>query len=183
MNRQSIDINPSTSNVDRNPPTSLNIRPIPKSTVSETAKFDKHYLTPDEFEIFRDPDGYARAIDGHALHVSREDIADILQTANRADNLFMQQHNTPENQEKVTKEFYGTAGGIENHFKQRYRHPTRPWIDVDVPTSVDRRPEFGRRAFDFFGTRRFYWEEKDEYGIYIDDQGYTRDADGHHSCS
>ncbi|KAF3607103.1 hypothetical protein DY000_02048222 [Brassica cretica] len=25
-----------------------------------------------------DPDGYARAIDGHALHISRVDIADIL---------------------------------------------------------------------------------------------------------
>lgn len=29
------------------------------------------------------------------------------------------------------------------------------------------------------GTRRFYWEEKDEYGIYRDDQGYTRYLDGH----
>ncbi|KAF2572716.1 hypothetical protein F2Q70_00001461 [Brassica cretica] len=28
-------------------------------------------------------------------------------------------------------------------------------------------------------TQRFYWEEKDEYGIYRDDQGYARDLDGH----
>ncbi|KAF2532606.1 hypothetical protein F2Q70_00030439 [Brassica cretica] len=136
------------------------------------------YLTPDEFDISRDPNSYTRAIDGHALHVSREDIADILQTANEADNLFVQQHNFPEHQQKVTKEFYDTAGGIDKSFKQRSRHPTRPSIDVDISTSVDRRPEFGRRAFDLFATRKFYWEEKDEYGIYRDDQGYARDVDG-----
>ncbi|KAF3552458.1 hypothetical protein DY000_02006894 [Brassica cretica] len=54
-----------------------------------------------------------------------------------------------------------------------------PSIDVDIPTSVNRRLEFGGRAFDLFGTRKFYWEEKDEYGIYRDDQGYARDIDGH----
>ncbi|KAF2533620.1 hypothetical protein F2Q70_00029743 [Brassica cretica] len=71
------------------------------------------------------------------------------------------------------------AGGIDKSLKQKTRHPTQPSIDVDVPTSVDKRPEFGRRAFDLLGTRRFYWEEKDEYGIYRDDQGYARDLDGH----
>ncbi|KAF2532788.1 hypothetical protein F2Q70_00029372 [Brassica cretica] len=35
-------------------------------------------------------------------------------------------------------------------------------FDVNFPPSIDRRPEFGRRAFDLFGTRKFYWEEKDE---------------------
>ena len=176
--RPSIDIYPSTS-IDIDHTTSIDIRPIPKFTVSKKAKFDKQYLTPDEFGIFRDLNGYTRAIDGRTLHISREDIADILQTANGEDNLFMQQQNIPEHHEKVTKEFYDTAGGIENRFKQKSRHPNRPSIDVDVPTSVDRRPEFGRRAFDFFGTRRFYQEEKDEYGIYRDDQGYARDIDGH----
>ncbi|KAF3538840.1 hypothetical protein F2Q69_00022999 [Brassica cretica] len=143
----SIDINHSTS-IDINNTTSIDIRPIPKTTVSEKDKFDNQYLTPDEFGIFRDPDGYARAIDG--------------------------QH-----QQKATKEFYDTAGGIDKSFKQRTRHQTQPSIDIDVPTSVDRQPEFGRRAFDLLGTRRFYWEEKDEYGIYRDDQGYARDLDGH----
>ncbi|KAF3485215.1 hypothetical protein F2Q69_00052134 [Brassica cretica] len=119
-------------------------------------------LHEDEFGIFRDPDGYARAIDGRTLHVSREHIADILQTADGADNLFIHQLNIPEHQQKDTKEFYDTAGGIDKSFKQRTRHPTQPSIDVDVPTSVDRRPEFGRRAFDLLGTRKFYWEEKDE---------------------
>ncbi|KAF3536144.1 hypothetical protein F2Q69_00022664 [Brassica cretica] len=112
-------------------------------------------------------------------HNAREDIADILQTSNGADNLFMHQRNIPEHQQKFTKEFYDTAGGIDKSFKPRSRHPTQQSVDADVPTSVDRRPEFGRRAFDLFGTRRFDWEEKNEYGIYRDDQGYTRDLDVH----
>ncbi|KAF2613277.1 hypothetical protein F2Q70_00011605 [Brassica cretica] len=149
----SIDINPSTS-ININHTTSTDIRPKPKTTVSEKDKFDNQYLTPDEFGIFRDPNVYAKAIDGRTMHVSREDIADILQTANGADNLFVQQHNFPEHQQNVAKEFYDTAGGIDKHFQQR-------------------------RAFDLFGTRKFYWEEKDEYGIYIDGPGYARDLDGH----
>ncbi|KAF3508557.1 hypothetical protein F2Q69_00007102 [Brassica cretica] len=142
--------------IDINPSTSIDSRPTPKTTVSEKDKSDNQYLTPDEFGIFRDPDGYAKAIDGRTLHVSREDISDILHTANGADNLFMQQRTITEHQHKVTKEFYDTAGGIDKSIKQRSQHPTQPSIDVDVSTSVDKRPEFGRRAFDLFGTRKFY---------------------------
>ncbi|KAF2565916.1 hypothetical protein F2Q68_00025329 [Brassica cretica] len=101
-------------------------------------KFDNQFLTPDEFGIFKELDGYAKAIDGRTLHVSREDIADILQTANGADNLFMHHRNNPE--QKATKEFYDTAGGIHNSFIQKSRHPTQTSIDVAVPTSVDRQP-------------------------------------------
>ncbi|KAG5398139.1 hypothetical protein IGI04_019953 [Brassica rapa subsp. trilocularis] len=71
-----------------------------------------------------DPDGYARAMDRHALQISREDIAEIFLMANGAHNLFMQQRNNPAHQ-------------------------------------------------------RFHWEEKDEYGVYIDDQGHAKDVDGH----
>ncbi|KAF3551253.1 hypothetical protein DY000_02008196 [Brassica cretica] len=134
---------------------------------------------PQSINIYNttDPDGYAKAIDGRTLYVSREDIADILQTANGADNLFVHHNNNPE--QKATKEFYDTTGGIDKRFRQRSCHTTQQSIDVNVPTSVDRRPKFGRRAFDFYGTRKFYWEEKDEYGVYGDDQRYTRDLDGH----
>ena len=65
------------SNDTRVPP-SIDIRSKPPSTVREKAKLDNNYLTRDEFGIFRDPESYARAIDGHALQVSREDITDIL---------------------------------------------------------------------------------------------------------
>ncbi|KAF3522823.1 hypothetical protein F2Q69_00049444 [Brassica cretica] len=97
-----------------------------------------------------DPDGYARAIDGHALQVSRDDIADILQMANGADNLFMQQRTVP------AKEVYDTSGGIDNRFKKKNRHPAQPSTEVNIPPSIDRRSEFCRRAFDLFGTRKFY---------------------------
>ncbi|KAF3598742.1 hypothetical protein F2Q69_00037568 [Brassica cretica] len=87
----SIDINPSTS-IDINHTALIDSRPKPKTTIRNKVKSDNPYLTPNEFGIFRDPDGYAKAIDERTLQVSREDIADILQTANGVDNLFMQQH-------------------------------------------------------------------------------------------
>ncbi|KAF3535391.1 hypothetical protein F2Q69_00023147 [Brassica cretica] len=46
-------------------------------------------------------------------------------------------------------------------------------------TKAMQRPEFGKRAYDHGGTRRFHWEEKDEYGVYRDDYGHARDVDGH----
>ena len=171
--QQLIDTLPPQS-IDVNNTKSIDNRRKPKTTVSEKDKSDKQYLTLDEFGIFRDPDGYAKAIDGRRLHVSRELIADILQTANRVDNLFMHHRNNPEH--KATKEFYDTAGGIPINFKQRSRHTTHPSIDVDVPT-VNRQPEFDRRAHDLYGHMILYWEEKDEYGVYRDDHRYARDLD------
>ena len=96
-----------------------------------------------------------------------------------AENLFIQQHNSPTHQQRVTKEFYDTTGGVDDCFKQQYRQHTRPSIDIDAPSSIDRRPEFGKRTYDRDGNRRFHWKEKDEYGVYRDDQGYARDVDGH----
>ncbi|KAF3588774.1 hypothetical protein F2Q69_00027186 [Brassica cretica] len=96
--------------------------------------------------------------------------------ANGADNLFMHQRSNRE--QKITKEFYDAAGGIENSFKQRSRNTTHPSINIDVPT-VTRQLEFSRRAFDPYGNRKFYWEEKDEYGVYRDDREFARDLDGH----
>ncbi|KAF3561058.1 hypothetical protein DY000_02015547 [Brassica cretica] len=141
------------------------------------------------------PDGYAREIDGHALQVSSKDIADLLQMANGAENLFMQQRNSLAHQQRVKCEIYNTTGGVDDRFKQKSRQHTRPSIDVEVSSSIDvevsssidvevsssidRHPEFGKRAYDRDGTRRFNWEEKDEYGVYRDDHGHARDVDGH----
>uniref|UniRef100_A0A0D3BVU9 Uncharacterized protein n=1 Tax=Brassica oleracea var. oleracea TaxID=109376 RepID=A0A0D3BVU9_BRAOL len=122
---QSIDNLPQQS-IDINNTTSIDNHPIPKTT---------------------DPSDYAKAIDGRTLHVSLEDIADILHTANGADNLFMHQRSNRE--QKTTKEFYDTTGGIENSFKQRSHHTTHPSINIDVPT-VARQPEFGKRAYDLY---------------------------------
>ncbi|KAF3525905.1 hypothetical protein F2Q69_00047423 [Brassica cretica] len=167
------------SSIDEKPPSSIDIRLKPPSTVSEKTQYDNQYLTQDEFDIFRDPYGYARAMDGHTLQISREDIAEILRMANGADNLFMQQCNSPAHQQRVTNDFYDTAGGVDDRFKQKFRQHTRPSIDVDIPSSIDRRPEFGKLAYDRDGTRRFQWEETDENGVYGDDQGHARDVEGH----
>ncbi|KAF2564565.1 hypothetical protein F2Q70_00016382 [Brassica cretica] len=54
--------------IDINNITSIDNHPIPKTIVSEKDKLDNQYLTPNEFSIFGDPNGYAKAIDGHTLH-------------------------------------------------------------------------------------------------------------------
>ncbi|KAF3572186.1 hypothetical protein F2Q69_00059019 [Brassica cretica] len=149
--------------IDERPPSSIDIRPKPKPTVSENPNFDNQYLTPDKFGIFQG---------------SRRLCKDNRWTCT-ADNLFMQQRTVPAHPQRVTTEFYDAAGSKDNRFKQKIRHHTRPPIDVDVPPSINRRLEFGRRALDLFGTRKFYWEEKDEYGVYRDDQRCARDMDGH----
>ncbi|KAF3557376.1 hypothetical protein F2Q69_00013037 [Brassica cretica] len=165
--------------IDITASTSIDIHSQPPSVEREKAKLNNNYLTPDEFDIFKDPDGYARAMDGHALQVSREDIAKILQIANGAENLFIQQHNSPTHQQRVTSEFYDIACGVDDCFKPKYRQHTRPSIDIDNPTSIDRRPEFGKIAYDRDGTRRFHWEEKDEYEVYRDDYEHATDVDVH----
>ncbi|KAF3538566.1 hypothetical protein F2Q69_00023563 [Brassica cretica] len=173
--RPSIDTHHQQS-IDNNNATSIDNRQIPNTTVREKYKLDNQFLTPYEFGIFRDHDGYAKAINGRTLQVSREDIANIFQTANGADNLFMHHPINPE--QEVTKEFYDIAGDIDNSFKHKSRYPSRLSIDVTLPVSVDRHHEFGRRAYDLYGNRKLSWEEKDEYGIYRDDQRYARDLDG-----
>ncbi|KAF3585043.1 hypothetical protein F2Q69_00030312 [Brassica cretica] len=68
---------------------------------------------------------------------------------------------------------------VDDRFKPEYQQHTRPSIDIDKPTSIDRRPESGKRAYDRDGTRRFHWEKKDEYEVYRADYGHARDVDGH----
>ncbi|WZZ64898.1 hypothetical protein YC2023_076268 [Brassica napus] len=87
-------------------------------------------------------------------------------------------HQCSNSEHKTTKEFYDAVGGIENSFKQRSRDTTHPSINIDVPT-VTRQPKFSRRAFDPYGNRKFYWGEKDEYGVNRDDRKFSRDLNGH----
>ncbi|KAF3525508.1 hypothetical protein F2Q69_00047554 [Brassica cretica] len=55
--------------IDERHPSSINIHPKQKSTISENPNFDNQYLILDDFGIFGDPDGYAREIDGHKLQL------------------------------------------------------------------------------------------------------------------
>uniref|UniRef100_M4DC26 Uncharacterized protein n=1 Tax=Brassica campestris TaxID=3711 RepID=M4DC26_BRACM len=81
--------------IDAQHASSIDIHLKPPSTVSAKTQYNNQYLTHDEFDIFRNPDGYAKPIDGHALQVTK--IADILQMANGADKSLIattQQPNT-----------------------------------------------------------------------------------------
>ncbi|KAG5384648.1 hypothetical protein IGI04_036118 [Brassica rapa subsp. trilocularis] len=183
----SIDVTASTS-ID----TTLN----PNLSISKKnnyANIDYGFLTPDEFGIFRDPYGNARAMDGRILQVSREDIADILQVTNGPDNLFSQQLGTPdviltdpnnhagvtttETNPDLSRQPKGQAS-IDGIMETSIDRVTPTSIDMDNPTSIDRRYECGSRAFDMYGARKFTWEQRDEYEVYRDECGHARSAAG-----
>ena len=72
--------------IDNKNATSIDNRPIPKTTVSEKEKLDGEYLIPEKFGIFRDSDGYARAIDGRimtTIRVHNKDIRRLLERASK----------------------------------------------------------------------------------------------------
>ncbi|KAF3540437.1 hypothetical protein F2Q69_00023504 [Brassica cretica] len=144
--------------------------------IKKNMSIDYGFLTPDEFGIFRDPDGHARAMDERILQVSREDIADILQLSNGHDNLFMQQRSIPDNIPAVPDE-HPRADTTEIGSQQSCQPVGQKSIDKDAltsfdrapPPSIDRRYECDRRAYDIYGARKFRWEQKDEYGVYRDE--------------
>ncbi|KAF3590583.1 hypothetical protein DY000_02020248 [Brassica cretica] len=160
------------ASVSRSIDTTLNPN-LSISKLNDNANIDYGFLTPDEFGIFRDLAGNARAIDGRILQVSREDIADILQVANGPDNLFSQQRGTPDviqtdpnNHVGVTTTEINTdlsrepkgQASIDGTTETSIDRVTPTSIDRDDLTSIDRRYEFGNRAFDMYGARKFTWE-------------------------
>ncbi|KAG5410620.1 hypothetical protein IGI04_006939 [Brassica rapa subsp. trilocularis] len=183
----SIDVTVSTS-IDTTLNPNLSI-----SKLNNYTNIDYGFLTPDEFGIFRDPDGNARAMDGRILQLSREDIADILQVANGPDNLFSQQRGTPyviqtdpNNHAGVTtteinpdlSRLPKRQASIDGTTEKSIDRVTPTSIDIDEPTSIDRRYECGNRAFDMYGARKFTWEQRDEYGVYRDERGHARGVAG-----
>ena len=183
----SIDVTVSTS-IDTTLNPNLSI-----SKMNNHANIDYGFLTPDEFGIFRDPDGNARAMDGRILQVSRVDIADILQVANGPDNLFSQQRGTPDVIQTDPNNHEGVAtteinpdlsrqpkgqASIDGTTETSIDRVTPTSIDRVDPTSIDRRYEFGNRAFDMYGARKFTWEQRDEYGVYRDECGHARGVAG-----
>ncbi|KAF3556696.1 hypothetical protein F2Q69_00012848 [Brassica cretica] len=127
--RPSIDIHHQQS-IDNNNATSIDNRPIPKTTVSEKDKFDNEYLLPDEFGIFRDPNGNERAIDGRimtTIRVHNTDIRRVLERASRDEpnyicllehaNLFTRTKLVPEiyTKDEMNEMFYGVYGEHEKN--------------------------------------------------------------------
>ncbi|KAF3497507.1 hypothetical protein DY000_02053856 [Brassica cretica] len=73
----------------------VSIVPSPELNAHRSTAMLQHRSTIVQNHHPKDQEGYARAMDGRILQISREDIKDILQMANEAENLFMQQRNTP----------------------------------------------------------------------------------------
>ncbi|KAF2595120.1 hypothetical protein F2Q70_00044578 [Brassica cretica] len=184
----SIDTPVSTSNGSHS-----HSKPKLSLSTKKNMSIDYDFLLPDEYGIFKDQDGHARAMDGRILQVSREDIADILQLANGSNNLFMQQRSIPDNNPAVPDEYpRATTTGIGSHQSCRpvgqasidkvastsFDMVTPTSIDKAPSPSIDRRYECGRRAYDSYGARKFRWEQKDEYGVYRDESGYARSIAG-----
>ncbi|KAF2551779.1 hypothetical protein F2Q68_00035223 [Brassica cretica] len=175
--------------------TSIDSHSKPKISLStkKNMSIDYDFLLPDEFDIFRDQDGHARAMDGRILQVSREDIADILQLASGADNLFIQQCSIPDSNPAVPNEYTrATTTVIGSHQSCRpvgqasIDKVASTSLDRVTPTSIDKEPspsidiryECGRRAYDSYGARKFRWEQKDEYGVYREDSGHAGSVAG-----
>ncbi|KAF2534691.1 hypothetical protein F2Q70_00030029 [Brassica cretica] len=97
-----------------------------------------HHLRPDKFGIYRDPEGQASALDGRFIHISK-DVTEILAKAGESGNLLSQQDE------------------IED--------PTS--IDWTGQPSINGLYEFGHRAYDHRGNRRFHWERRDDT-VYMD---------------
>ncbi|KAG5414867.1 hypothetical protein IGI04_002434 [Brassica rapa subsp. trilocularis] len=132
------------------------------SKLNDNAKIDYGFLTPDEFGIFRNTDGNARAMDERILQVSREDIADILQVANGPDKLFSQQRGTPDVIQTDPNNHVGVAQqkSIQiYHANQKGKHRS---------TEQLRHRSAGK----------FTWEQRDEYGVYRDECGHARGVAG-----
>ncbi|KAF2618406.1 hypothetical protein F2Q68_00039188 [Brassica cretica] len=142
----------SSSSINTTPGTSFDIK-------ATTLEKEKGNITIPS----RDQDGHARAMDRRILQVSREDIADILQLANGANNLFMQQRSIPDNNLAVLAEYpRATTTGIGSH--QSCGPGGQASIDKVASTS--------------YGGIKFRWEQKDEYGVYRDECGYARSVAG-----
>ncbi|KAF3598852.1 hypothetical protein F2Q69_00035949 [Brassica cretica] len=117
--------------IDNKASTSIDNRPKRPSTVSEKAKQNNNDLPPDEFGIFRDPKSYARAMDGHALqkdeygvyrdlhghargvdghiiHVSKDDIRNLLETASMDEHSYicLPEHERSFTHTKLVPEIY-----------------------------------------------------------------------------
>ncbi|KAL0886000.1 hypothetical protein Bca101_009983 [Brassica carinata] len=143
-----------TKSIDEHSTASIDTQPLPFDSHNDN-KHDYGYLTPDEFGIFRDPEGNARAMDGRILQVSKEDIADILSMANGPDNLFFKQREDPEYPKMIADTDYEIVCRREPYFKYTYQLGDAKLINGNTSASIDK-------------------EEKDKYGAYRDMYGRPR---------
>ncbi|KAF2577292.1 hypothetical protein F2Q68_00004842 [Brassica cretica] len=111
-----------STSIDSNIELSIDDHQKPNLEVQVKDNTDYGYLTPDEFGIFKDSEGQARAMDGRLLNISKEDIADII-AMNGSNNFFhsKKRSNDPPSIEDTA------APSIDGQFepKQSPLHPNR----------------------------------------------------------
>ncbi|WZZ88797.1 hypothetical protein YC2023_117376 [Brassica napus] len=115
----------------------IDVHHTPDSKLQVKDNTDYGYLTSDEFGIFRDPVSQARAMDVRILHISKEDIAEII-AMNGSSNFF-----NPKNRSEDPPSIDSVAAtsstvtlnadkahfnrlGKENLVGRTQRHPYRP---------------------------------------------------------
>ncbi|KAF3497909.1 hypothetical protein DY000_02052785 [Brassica cretica] len=109
---------------------SIDDHPTPNLEVQVKDNTYYGYLTLNEFCIYRDPKGQARAMDGRFLNISKEEIAEII-AMNGCTNFFISK-NRPEAPSSIDDVASPT---IDGHFGSR--RSTRISIDILVETSTD----------------------------------------------
>ncbi|KAF3570390.1 hypothetical protein F2Q69_00059562 [Brassica cretica] len=76
-----------STSIDSDIQPSIDAHHIIDSKLHVTDNTDYGYLTPNEFGIFRDPEGQAREMDGRILNISKEEIVEII-AMNGSSNFF-----------------------------------------------------------------------------------------------
>ncbi|KAF3592787.1 hypothetical protein DY000_02021348 [Brassica cretica] len=94
------------------------------------------YLTTEEFGIFRDPEGQARAMDGRILNISNEDIAEVI-----------------------------AMSGPINFLDTQNRVEDPPSIDKADASLINGQSEFRLRALHQNRKRKPHWEMRNEYSV------------------
>ncbi|KAF3544623.1 hypothetical protein DY000_02007876 [Brassica cretica] len=136
---QTMERSSSIGNIDdSNTKPSIDVHHTPDSAVQVKVNKDNGYLTLDEFDIFKDPEGQARSMDGCILNISREEISEII--AMNGSKNFLDMHNKAEDP---------------------------PSIDEADAPSIDGQSEFRRRVLHQNRKRKPRWEMRNEYGISI----------------
>ena len=124
------------TSIDSNTKPSIDVHHTPDSAVQVKVNKDNGYLTLHEFDIFRDPEGQARSMDGRILNISREEISEII--AMNGSKNFLDMHNKAEDP---------------------------PSIDEADAPSIDGQSEFRRRVLHQNRKRKHRWEMRNEYGV------------------
>ena len=127
LHTSSADVTSTT--IDNNIELSIDDHRKPNLEVQVKDNTDYGYLTPDEFVVFRDPEGQVRAMDGRILKIYMKDVAEII-----------------------------AMNGSSNFFNPKKRLEDPPSIDDAVATSIDGQFESRRSTLHLNRKRKPRWK-------------------------